>query len=525
MSSLTAGSPRSGVVPTADGALSKRCPECGGRYPPDFRVCPRDALPLEDAPADEDPLVGTVLSDTYEVMGVIGEGGMGKVYEARHVRLASKRYAIKVLHGDLARQPEVVSRFQREAEAASALTHPNVVGVFDVNRTPDGRPFMVAELLEGEQLGDYLERCEKLAPAAAVRIVRQVCFALDAAHARGIVHRDVKPENVFLAGDANAPIVKVLDFGISKIAEGASLTKTGMVMGTPAYMAPEQARGDKVDHRVDIYAVGAILYRAVTGRKPFEDDDPVATLSAVLVEDPPRPCSIEPSVPAALELVIQKAMAKRPGERYATLEDFEADLAAFDTGEPMPATSAVASGPAPRTLITAANQGEATARTMLASGSSTMNLARAGRDSKLARPSIVVLSFVGWLWVTAALADVIAAAIRAIGNRTDLAGAESALVMAGAVAAMMTPAVLWIRHLRLGVWHSSPRSVDLAARLRRAALFMATTYAILALAVRMFEVVVNRNTAGLGWPIWSFALFAASLVAGIAAWMSHRKTG
>src|SRR5262245_39703982 len=230
------------------GALSsRRCPACGGRFPADFRVCPRDAVPLEDAPEGDDPLVGQVLAGSYEVTRVVGEGGMGRVYEARHTRLTGKRFAIKLLHPDLARQPEVVTRFQREAEAASGISHINVVGVHDVNSTPDGQPYIVAELLQGEELGEYIDRVGKLPLGDSVRIGRQVCRALAAAHSQGIVHRDVKPENVFLTGDVTrieASSVKVIDFGISKVASagGESLTKTGMVMGTPDYMAPEQAR-------------------------------------------------------------------------------------------------------------------------------------------------------------------------------------------------------------------------------------------------------------------------------------------
>src|SRR5688572_6680844 len=238
---------------------SRRCPTCDRRFPAAFKVCPHDATPLEDAPDDEDPMIGAVLGGSYEVIRMVGEGGMGRVYEARHQRLPSKRFAVKMLHPDLARQPEVMTRFQREAEASSVLTHPNVVEVFDVSSSSDGRPYIVAELLQGEEMGNHLERVHKMPVTAAAHVVRQICAALGAAHAAGIVHRDVKPENVFLSGDGTQ--VKVLDFGISKVGDNKDgLTKTGTVMGTPDYMAPEQARGDKVDARADIYAAGAILY-------------------------------------------------------------------------------------------------------------------------------------------------------------------------------------------------------------------------------------------------------------------------
>ncbi len=226
---------------------------------------------------------------------------MGRVYEARHTRISSKRFAIKMLHPEFARQPQVISRFQREAEAAAAVHSPHVVSVFDVHRTAEGRPFLVTEFLEGKELADYLSEAGKMQTGPAVRIVRQICKALAAAHAKGVVHRDMKPENVFLTGDLATPAAKVIDFGISKVgdAPGAALTQTGMIMGTPSYMAPEQARGERVDHRADIYAVGAILYCALTGSRPFDRSDPTATLTAVLTEDPPRPRSLEAEHPRA----------------------------------------------------------------------------------------------------------------------------------------------------------------------------------------------------------------------------------
>src|ERR1041384_5287716 len=296
---------------------SRRCATCDRRFPAAFKVCPHDATPLEDAPDDEDPMIGDVLGGAYEVVRMVGEGGMGRVYEARHQRLPTKRFAVKMLHPDLARQPDVVTRFQREAEASSVVSHPNVVDVYDVSSSADGRPYIVAELLLGEELGNHLDRAGKMTAAAAAHVVRQVCAALGAAHTAGIVHRDVKPENVFLSGDGTH--VKVLDFGISKVGDNKDgLTKTGTVMGTPDYMAPEQARGDRVDLRADIYAGGAMLYRALTGRKPFEGRDPMATLTAVLTEEPPRPSEIASGIPLPLELVIQRAMAKNRSEEHTS---------------------------------------------------------------------------------------------------------------------------------------------------------------------------------------------------------------
>jgi serine/threonine protein kinase len=495
------------------------CPTCGARYPADFRVCPRDATPLADAPDDEDPIVGQLLDGNYEVLRVIGEGGMGRVYEARHTRLHTKRFAVKLLHHELARQPEVVTRFQREAEAASVLTHPNVVGVYDVNTSADGRPYIVAELLQGEELGSYLERLGRLPVAEAVHIVRQVCRALGAAHAHGIVHRDVKPENVFLAGPSAT--VKVLDFGISKVAENSDgLTKTGTVMGTPDYMAPEQARGDRVDARADIYAVGAILYRALTGRKPFDGMDPMAILTAVLTQEPERPSTLEPSVPLSLELIVQRTMAKSPGERFATMEALEQALAPFDSPDahPPPVMQGPLSGAAgdtPPTLL------EAAARTLLASpstGSMQDVLEETARSVRLARPGLVFFTGLGLFWGFVNVVVVAAALVRLV-RGTDLSTAEVTLSIIGVLATLSSPAIIWIRHLRRDVWPSTPRSVEMVMRLRRTVLYSSAAYGLGAVLVQLFEGVVGRNGLGVARPGWSLFVFVVALTVGALTWL------
>jgi serine/threonine-protein kinase len=498
------------------------CPACGARYPADFRVCPRDATPLEDAPDDEDPIVGQLLDGSYEVLRVIGEGGMGRVYEARHTRLHTKRFAVKLLHHELARQPEVVTRFQREAEAASVLTHPNVVGVYDVNTSADGRPYIVAELLQGEDLGSYLERAAKLPVVEAVHIVRQVCRALGAAHTHGIVHRDVKPENIFLVRP-NAT-VKVLDFGISKVAENSDgLTKTGTVMGTPDYMAPEQARGDRVDARADIYAVGAILYRALTGRKPFDGTDAMAILTAVLTQEPERPSTLEPKIPLSLELIVQRTMAKLPAERFATMEALEAALAPFDSPDALPAptvqsqTASAASQPA-TTLL------EAAARTLLAPppghGSVHDALEETARSVRLARPGLVFFTGLGLFWGFVNVVVVAAAMVRLV-RGSDLSTAEVTLSIIGVLATLSSPAAIWIRHLRRDVWPSTPRSVEMVTRLRRTVLYSAAAYGLGAVLVQLFEGVVGRNGLGVARPGWSLFVFVVALVVGTLTWHGY----
>ena len=511
----------------ADGMLSsRRCPTCGGRFPADFRVCPRDAVPLEDAPEGDDPLIGQVLAGSYEVTRVLGEGGMGRVYEARHTRLSGKRFAIKLLHPDLARQPEVVTRFQREAEAASGISHVNVVGVHDVNSTPDGQPYIVAELLQGEELGEYLERLGKVPLGDAVRIARQVCRALAAAHAQGIVHRDVKPENVFLTGDVGrieAATVKVLDFGISKVASagGESLTKTGMVMGTPDYMAPEQARGDRVDARADIYAVGAILYRSLTGKKPFEGLDPMATLTAVLTSEPSRPSALEPNIPLALELVVQRAMAKSPKERYQTMEELEHDLAGFDpdliarlSTAPPPDATPMPVDSAARTMLSGARSAARSRRSALAQTQMT---------ARSARPGLLFFTGLGFVWLLANVVIATGSAIRLVrGDGSELGDTEIVLSTVGAVAALGTPLVIWLRYLVREVWPNTPRAIELMARIRRTVLYSAAAYAMVALFVQLLFVVFQRHSSAVAHPVWALLTFLTALLTAGATWMATR---
>lgn len=508
--SLTGESP-SGPLTLAN---TRQCPTCNGRYPADFKVCPRDATPLEDALQDDadDPVVGQLLSGTYEVLRVIGEGGMGRVYEARHSRLANKRFAIKMLHQELARQPEVVTRFQREAEAASGLSHPNVVGVFDVNTAPDGRPYIVAELLEGEQLGDFLDRSGKLGTGMVIPIVRQVCRALARAHEQGIVHRDVKPENVFLVGGEGG--VKVLDFGISKLSQQESnLTKTGMVMGTPDYMAPEQARGDRVDARADVYAVGAILYRALTGRKPFEGLDPLQTLTAALVQEPPRPSSLEPSIPLELEMVMQHAMAKEPRERFQTMAELDAALAPFDPGTAVLPILANAKSSIDVSGKTVVSQPRLVAPTVA--------VARPAHSARLARPALAFFTGLGFLWLVSNVVVAVGAFIRHLRD-ADLTASETVLLPVGAFAAAASPVVIWVRYLMREVWPSTPRAVEMGSRLRRTVLYSASTYGIGALFVQLFESIFQRNGAGLARPGWALVVFVAALAVGVATWIFSR---
>ncbi|HVJ18721.1 MAG TPA: serine/threonine-protein kinase, partial [Polyangiaceae bacterium] len=288
---------------------------------------------LAGGEAGEGDLVGKCLNGTYVVEGVIGEGGMGRVYRARHTRLAQKLFAIKMLRSELMRNAEVVARFRREAEAAACISHPNVVGVYDVDTTEEGCAYLVCEHLRGMDLADLLERDGRVEVDTAVHVAIQICRALEAAHARGVLHRDLKPHNVFLLAEESGalparPAAKVVDFGLSRFMNSADkqLTQTGFIMGTPSYMSPEQASAKPTDERSDVYGVGAILYTSVTGTPPFDADSIQGVLLAVLSDEPRPPRATNPAIPPLLELVIQRAMAKGPAERYQSVSELRQAL-------------------------------------------------------------------------------------------------------------------------------------------------------------------------------------------------------
>ena len=501
---------------TSDMLVRKQCPRCGERYPADFLVCPRDTAILHEASVADDPLVGQVLSETYDVLGVVGEGAMGRVYEARHTRLGTKRFAIKVLHGELTRQHDVVSRFLREAEATSALDHPNIVGVVDVNQLEDGRPYLVAELLEGDQLGHYLERRGRLDVTEAIHVCRQVCQALIAAHDKEIIHRDVKPENVFLVGEGKERLVKVLDFGISRIGDAsAELTKTGVVMGTPAYMPPEQARGARVDHRADIYAVGAILYESVTGVRPFAETDQVATLAAVLTRDPVRPCLLNGQLPPALELVIQRAMAKNPDERFRTMRELDAALAEFDDAQ---------SGlPRPQQRFIPQRVSHISLPRIELPGPIARLWGRTSVQLDNTRAELLVYSGALALAVLFGLIDAGTGLVRLSRSGAELSGTEIVLTVIGAVGLLVTPAVLWGRYVWQRVWSSTPRVLDAIAHVRGVLFDSLVTYAAGTLLVRVLWGALHIDPSDATWAGWGVLVFVvATFVGARTAWRQLR---
>ena len=268
---------------------------------------------LRDAP---DLMPGMRIGE-YEIYSTLGEGGMGTVYAATHKPM-NKKVAIKVIHRSLASDPLSIQRFRDEARAVSSVSHKCVVNVFDITRLPDGRPCLVMELLVGESLSARLKR-SKLEINEKLQICIEVCEILEAAHAQNIVHRDLKPDNLFLVTDEGGQQhVKLLDFGIAKVLDGTDVqarTQTGVVIGTPAYMAPEQIRGGKFDARSDIYSLGVLFYRIFCGRPPFVNTSMVDLFMHHLQRQPPTPESLNGNVPMLLSPIMQQMLAKKPGNR------------------------------------------------------------------------------------------------------------------------------------------------------------------------------------------------------------------
>jgi eukaryotic-like serine/threonine-protein kinase len=274
-----------------------------------------------------------VLLDRYEVGPLLGAGGMAEVYEGRD-RLLARRVAIKVLQSQFARDQGFLLRFKREAQAAASLSHPNVVGVYDTG-SEDGTHFIVMEYVEGRTLKDVIRQEGPLYPDRAAEICADVCSALVAAHARGLIHRDIKPGNVMLTPDGK---VKVMDFGIARATSSETITQTAAVIGTAQYISPEQAQGQPVDFRSDLYSLGCCLYEMLTGKVPFTGANAVAIAYRHVREDPTPPRTLNPDVPVALEAICLKAMAKLPDNRFQTAAEFRSDLERFRNGEQVLAT-------------------------------------------------------------------------------------------------------------------------------------------------------------------------------------------
>jgi tetratricopeptide (TPR) repeat protein/tRNA A-37 threonylcarbamoyl transferase component Bud32 len=318
------------------------CPHCGADVPDDGRLAEAT-----------DPLIGMVLARKFKVLSVLGEGGMGKVYKAEQQPLGVD-VVIKTLHAHMARDADIVKRFFREAQAASRLRHPNCISVLDFGDS-DGTLYIAMEFLRGRSLSQTLAEVGCFDPPRLLRVIAQLLDVLEAAHQIQIVHRDLKPDNIMVEDLATQrDFVKVLDFGIAKLADavsrgGTKLTKTGMVFGTPAYMAPEQAMAVEVDHRADLYAVGCICFELLTGRVPFLENNPAMLLAAHATQPAPPLLTVRSGVPKALAALIDRALAKSPEDRpqSALLFKQELELAASAAAGTAPPTAVGAALSAP----------------------------------------------------------------------------------------------------------------------------------------------------------------------------------
>jgi len=313
------------------------CPKCKTEYAQTVNFCGVCGSDLKGAASGmperaqvADPFIGMVVAERYRLVELLGRGGMGVVYKAEHVRMG-KLMAIKLLHGDLRSEPNVVGRFKREAQAASQLTNVNTVQIFDFG-TSEGLMYLVMEYIEGKDLSTIIRTDGHLDFIRVAAMSIQILGSLGEAHEKGIVHRDLKPENVIVSLTRDQEeFVKVLDFGLAQVRETPDrkkLTADGSILGTPYYMSPEHISGDKVDGRADLYALGCVMYQALTGDPPFTGKNPMAVISSHLTESPEPVCErfSQYDIPPQADQIIAKAMAKKPGDRFASADDMRSAI-------------------------------------------------------------------------------------------------------------------------------------------------------------------------------------------------------
>ncbi len=321
----------------------KACPKCGTEYPDTTTLCPSDGVALEKT---DDSLLGQILADKYRIEERLSEGGMGTVYRGTHV-LMDKTVAVKVLRPSLAADEKIVARFSREARAASRISHPHALSVTDFGEAENGVVFLVMEYLSGLTLKELIRQEGPMPLPRAVELLRQVGGALDAAHCEGVVHRDLKSDNIMLLSSSGTDYAKVLDFGIAKIKEregdyDPGLTAPDLVIGTPQYMSPEQCSQSPVDARSDIYSLGVILYEMLVGHVPFTGGSPTAIMLKHLQQPAPSVLDERDDVPEAVGRVVARAMEKRPEDRYETVRELVED---FTIAAGMEPASVSSSGP------------------------------------------------------------------------------------------------------------------------------------------------------------------------------------
>jgi serine/threonine-protein kinase len=315
----------------------KNCPVCGKEYSDTSTLCPIDAAVLE---RQDDPLLGQTLASKYLIEKLIKRGGMGSVYLGKHV-LMEKTVAIKVLRPSLALDDDVVRRFSREAKAASRISHAHAVSVTDFGESENGVVFLVMEYLDGHTLKDAIKSGGQMKLDRVVEIVRQVAGALDAAHDQGVVHRDLKSDNVMLSETNGGEWAKVLDFGIAKIQQSdsydADITAANLVIGTPQYMSPEQcSHSATIDARSDVYSLGIIIYEMLAGQLPFTGESPTLIMMKQVQDPPPPILDSRPDLPVAVASVIAKALAKQPVDRQQSAGELSKELTAAASASESP---------------------------------------------------------------------------------------------------------------------------------------------------------------------------------------------
>src|ERR1017187_10189301 len=323
----------------------KVCPTCGPGYPHSERFCPRDGTALRSSSATGD-LIGSIVAERYHILKKLGEGGMGTVYLAEHVKMARKA-ALKVMNPGMNSDPDAIARFNREAANASRLNHANVCAIYDFGETPEGLIYLAMEFIEGESLTSIIEKNGFLPAPRAAAIIHQAADALAVAHDYGIVHRDLKPDNIMIAKDRDgSDVVKVVDFGIAKASssDAQKVTKTGLVVGTPEYMSPEQLAGDKLDGRSDIYSLGLVAFNCLTGLLPFPSNSAQEAMIMRLTDLPKTLAEMRPDIdwPPELQAVMDKVLARDVNERYQKSAEFGRDIA--KAVENMPAAVAATAG-------------------------------------------------------------------------------------------------------------------------------------------------------------------------------------
>jgi tRNA A-37 threonylcarbamoyl transferase component Bud32 len=363
----------------------KVCPTCGTEYPLSERFCPRDGTALRSNNPQGD-LVGSVVHEKFHVMKKLGEGGMGAVYLAEHVKMGRK-VALKVMNPGMHQDPDAIARFNREAKNASQLNHPNVCAIYDFGETPEGMIYLAMEFIEGSSLSGLIEKAGALPASRAAGIIHQAADALQVAHDYGIVHRDLKPDNIMIAKARDgSDMVKVVDFGIAKASssDAQKVTKTGLVVGTPEYMSPEQLAGDKLDGRSDIYSLALVAFNCLTGKLPFPSNSAQEAMIMRLTDEPKSLAEMKPDVdwPAELQAVMDKALARDANERYASAAQFGRDIA--KSVENMPQTIAAEAG---TQVIGAGAVAAATAAKTAAAPAASLPKTRVDRPSDRGAPA------------------------------------------------------------------------------------------------------------------------------------------